>query len=127
MDLPDGLGVDPCAAIGKLVPVHAGNDRVLQLHGRYGFGHPSGLFLVQGRGHSVGDATVLAGPGADVPEDHEGGGPCLPALSDVGASRLFTHRVEGLGPHQLLQLQVFLPPGERTFSQPGFRALSSTV
>src|SRR5262249_21278217 len=57
-------------------------------------------------GPTVRDRAVGAISRADIPQDHEGRGPMLPALSNVGAPRFLAHRVKVEIPHELLELQV---------------------
>src|SRR3989337_2714739 len=52
---------------------------------------------------AVGDSGEAAAPGADVPEDHEGGGQILEALADVGTAGLLTNRAQVQGPEQPLE------------------------
>ena len=62
-------------------------------------------------GRAVGHRAVGAVPGADVAQDHEGGGLVLPALADVGAAGLLAHRVEAELPHHGLDVRVVGPAG----------------
>jgi hypothetical protein len=111
MDLTYGLGINAGSTVGKLIPVHRGDDRVLQLHGLHGIGNPPGFLLVQLIGHPVSHTAVLAGPSANITQNHEGSGPGLPAFPDVGAGSLLTHGVERLLLHELSQLEISGTPG----------------
>src|SRR5205085_2156822 len=80
-------------------------------------------------GHATGDARRLervvpgrfagldvaepTAPGAGVAEDHERGGPPLPALADVRTRRLLTDGVEVLRFDQALELAVLRTPRRR--------------
>jgi hypothetical protein len=54
----------------------------------------------------MGYGAILTGAGTDVSEDHESGRAGLPTLSDVGTTSLFTHRVEGLASHEVLEAEI---------------------
>src|SRR3982750_977326 len=55
---------------------------------------------------AVGDRTVRTVSRTDVAEDHEGRGPVLPALANVGAVCLFADGVKIELAHQMLQPQI---------------------
>ncbi len=55
------------------------------------------------------DQAELAGPGAPVAVDHEGGGAVVPALEDVGAAGLLAHRDQVEGAHGALDVPVRRP------------------
>ena len=110
-DLPDGLGEDVRAEVGEVVAVDGGDDGVAQGELGDGLGHARRLLDVVRRGTPVGDGAVGAVPGADVAQDHEGGGAVLPALADVGAVRLLAHGVQLQLTHELLEAQVVVATG----------------
>ncbi len=62
-------------------------------------------------GRAVGDRAVGAVPGADVAQDHEGGGLVLPAFPDVGAARLLADRVQPQLAHHGLDVRVVRAAG----------------
>ena len=109
--LADRRRVDARAAVGEFVPVHRGDDDMVEIHGLDRLGDAAGLVQVEFGGHPVRDRAVLAGAGADVAQDHEGGGAVLPALADVGTAGLLADRVQRLAAHHALQPQVVRPPG----------------
>src|SRR5688500_5398202 len=65
-----------------------------------------GLQRVERLRGPVRHGAVGAVPGADVAQNHEGGGLVLPALPNVGAPSLLAHRVEAELTHQGLHLDV---------------------
>ena len=93
-----------------------------QPHARHRLGEAHRLERVEGFGRAVGDRAVGAVPGADVAQDHEGGGLVLPALADVGAARLLADRVQAQLAHHGLDVRVVGAAGAFTLSQAGFRA-----
>ena len=92
-DLADALREDEGPAVGKVIAVYRSDDRVLKAHHLNGLGQTHRLLEVERRGPAGLDGTVGAGARADVAEDHEGGGPSVPALADVGAVGLFAYGV----------------------------------
>src|SRR5207244_3152911 len=94
------------ATVRQVVAVHAGDHHVPQPHTLHGCREAHRLTAVEGGRGPVGDRAIRTVPGADVAQDHEGGGAVLPALADVGAMRLLAHRVELEIPHQVLELCV---------------------
>ena len=88
------LREDGRAPVGKVVAVNGRDDAIAEAEALHGAGKARGFPGVDGRGLAAGYGAVTACAGADVAEDHEGGGLSLPALADVGASRLFADGVE---------------------------------
>ena len=106
VDLADGLGVEPGAAVGQVVAGDAGDGRVLQAHGLHGRGDAARLVGVEvGRLARV-DLAEVAAPRALVAADEERRLAVFPALEDVGAAGLLAHRVQALALHQALELGV---------------------
>ena len=56
----------------------------------------------------MGDGAVGTISGADVAEDHEGGGAVLPALTHVWAVSFLTDSVKIELPHEVLQVDIIL-------------------
>src|SRR6185295_8891997 len=95
-----------------------GDDGVAQSHRLHLVRHPRRLQrVVPGRlaGLHVAEAAAT---GADVAEDHEGGGTALPALADVGAVGLLADRMEVVLLDRLLQPAVGGATGSRDL-EPG--------
>ena len=105
-DLPDAPRELLGATIGQVVAVHRGDDHVLQPHPLDRLGEAHRLQRVECRRRAVGNRAVGAVPGADVTQDHKGGGPVLPAFADVGAAGLFAHGVEPQLAHHRLDVRV---------------------
>src|SRR4051812_18173396 len=57
-------------------------------------------------GTSVSNGAVGAVAGADVAEDHEGGGAVFPTFADVGAVGFLAHRMEVQLAHQVLEPHI---------------------
>src|SRR5690606_21580909 len=85
VDLPDGLGVQPGAAVVEVVAGDAGDRGVLQAHLRDGLGDAAGLVPVEFGGPAGVDLAEVAAARALVAADEERGLPVLPAFVDVGA------------------------------------------
>src|SRR5687768_47834 len=79
---------------------------MLQVHLRDRFGDPLRLCDVVLRWPAMRDCAIRAVARADVPQNHEGRGAVLPALTYIGAARLFTDRVEVELAHHVLEPQV---------------------
>ena len=78
-----------------------------QLHRLHRLPHPARLIPVDvAAALAAFHRAEGAGAGADVAEDHEGGGAVPPALGDVRAARLLAHGVEVLPAHDPLDLRV---------------------
>ena len=120
-NLTDRLGPDSRAAVGKLVAIDAGDDRVLQPHRRDGFSDAHRLVQIQRRRSSRRDVAEAARAGADVAQDHQCRRPGGPALAHVGASRRLADGVEPLVVHQVQELQISPPAGIFILSHDGFR------
>ena len=84
-DGANGHGPDSSPAIGKLVAGDTSDNAVLEIHLRDGVGDAGGFTEVELRGATGLDCAEIAGPRADVSEDHHGGGAAGPALAQVGA------------------------------------------
>ena len=106
---PDGLGVEPRAAVDEVVARDAGDRGVAQPHRLDALGHPARLVAVEGQRPAGVDLAEVAAPRALVTADEEGGLAVLPALVDVGAAGLLADRVQALALHQRLELGVLGP------------------
>ena len=106
MNLPDRLGEDVGAEIGKIVAVDGRDDRVLKLHLRDRLRDALRLRDIVLRRPAVGDGAIGAVPGADVAQDHESGGAVLPTFADVGAVRLLADGMQVELTHQVLEPHV---------------------
>jgi hypothetical protein len=71
------------------------------------------------RGHHVAEAATA---GADVPQDHEGGGLLVPALADIGAAGALAYRVQMLLAHELFEFDIIVAVRQLHF-KPGIMAL----
>ena len=112
-DLLDGAGEDGGAAIRLVVTIDTGDDGVAETEARYSFGDAAGLFLIRWTNGFAGrDGAEAAGAGADVAQNHEGGGSVFPALAHVGAAGGFADRVQVERAHDALELLVPFAPKE---------------
>src|SRR5258707_10456675 len=101
------------SAIGLIVSIHAGDHGITQTHGGDRLGNAERLFLIRrsnwlARGHGA----KAASPRANVAQDHECGGPLLPALAPVPAARRFANGVEIQRAHDALQVLITLATEE---------------
>ncbi len=110
-DLPDRLGEDVRAKVGKVVAIDRGDHGVAEIHFANRVSHARRLADVVGRRPPVGHGAVGAVSRADVAEDHERRRAVLPALADVWAMRFLADRVEVEVAHQLLELEISWPAG----------------
>ena len=101
-DLAHHLGEVGRTAVGHIVAVDRGDDDVVQTHLLDGQAHLARLFRIQRLRQARLDVAEGAGPRAGVAHDHQGGVLLAPALADVRAGRLFTHRHQPLGANDLL-------------------------
>ena len=81
-------------AIAQVVPVHRGDDDIAQTHGGNGLGQVVGFGRVGRPGAAVRHVAERAAAGADIPEDHEGGGAVVEALPEIRAIGLLADRGE---------------------------------
>ena len=100
------MGEDLGTAVGQVVPVHAGDDDVPELHLGHRLGEADRLLPIERTRRPMGHGAVRAVPGAHVPQDHERRRFVLPALADVGAVGFLAHRMELQAPHHLLEGHV---------------------
>ena len=107
---PDRLGEDRRAAVGPFVPVDRGDHGEPQAQLLHGPGHALGLVPVQplvrpARLHRAEPAAACA----DIAQDHEGGGPLLPAFPDIRALGALADGVKPVVPDQALQFPEIRP------------------
>ena len=80
------------AAIIQIIPVHRGDDDMVQPHLGHGLGDAAGLVMIDGgrkAGLHIAEGT---GASAGIAQDHERGVFLFPALADIRAARLFAPR-----------------------------------
>ena len=63
---PDAVRQMPGSLVGKVVPGHRSDDRVLELHQPDGLRHPPGLFPIVALGAALGNVAESASPGANI-------------------------------------------------------------
>ena len=68
-DFPDRLGKNGCAPVGQVIPVHRGDDRVLQPQPLHRFGNPEDLkgvviFLASPAASYITGQTIIVDGGA---------------------------------------------------------------
>ncbi len=126
-DVADGFGPDLGAAVGEFVAVDGGDDAMLEFHEGDGFGDAAGLVEVERGRAAGGDVAEAAGAGADVAEDHDGGGAAGPAFAHVGAFGGFADGVELVVVDGLAEGGVGGAGGEFDAEPRGFSAGESVV
>ena len=107
----DRVGEDAGAAVSQVIAIHGRDDGILQAHALHRFGDARRLRRVELVRPPVRHRAVCARSRADVAEDHEGSGPVVPALADVGTARILADRVELEVLHDALEPEVVLRPG----------------
>ena len=118
-NLADGFGENARAAQVVVIAIHAGDDRVLQAKSSDGFGHAARLVPLNGAGLAFGHSAKTAAPGADIAQQHEGGGAMVPALADIGTLRRLANRVQSQAAGQFLEIVKFSPTGALARSHSG--------
>src|SRR5690606_2260410 len=106
VDLADGLGVQPGAAVAQVVAGHPGHGRVTQAHALDRLGYPPRLVGIQRGGPAAVDLAEVTPAGADLAADQERRLPILPAFEDVRAARLLADSVQALPGDERTQLGV---------------------
>src|SRR5262249_33214254 len=96
------------AAVLAVVAIDAGHDRISQSKSRGGLRHPARLVIIDFEWLALLDGAEPTAARADVPQDHEGGRPPIPALTDVRAGGALADRVQAQPAHQILQLAIIL-------------------
>lgn len=82
------------AAVRQIIPVHGGDYHMFQPQSGHGLGQMFRLGRIDRVGPAAGDIAEGAGSGADLSQDHEGGGAVLPAVADIGAGGLLADSVQ---------------------------------
>ncbi len=77
---------------------------MLQSQGCDGFSYAARLIKIERLRTALGDGAETAAAGADVAEQHEGGGLVVPAFADVRALGGFANRVQSEATCQLFEL-----------------------
>jgi hypothetical protein len=99
---PDRFRENGGPPVRKVVSIDGGYHGVPERHRTDRVCDPRGLLAIEFVRASMRHCAVGAGARADVAEDHEGGSPVMPALTDVRAASLLAHRVELEFLHQAL-------------------------
>jgi hypothetical protein len=114
-DLLDGFGPDLCAAVVEFVAIYAGDDDVAEVHDSDGVAYSFGFVEVEFGWAACGDVAEAAGAGADVAEDHEGGGAGGPAFAHVGAFGGLADGVKAMVVDHAEKLGIFFACGHFHF------------
>ena len=96
------------APVLAVVPVNAGDDRVLEAENCAGLGDPARLIVIDSQRSALLNRAETAAPGANVAENHECGRAAVPALTDIGTSRAFTNCVQIEILNQTLQFAIVM-------------------
>src|SRR5262249_987113 len=99
LDRAHRLGVEPGAAVGKIVAGDSGDRGITQAHRLHALRDPARLVAVQRGGFAGVDLTEIATPSAVFATDEEGGLAVFPAFVDVRTPSFFAHRVQTFAPH----------------------------
>ena len=117
-NLCDRAGEEVRAAVGLVVAIDRGHDRVTQAHALDRLGHAQRLVLVgRADGLARGYGAEAAGARTDIAQDHEGGGAMLPAFAHVRATRTFAHGVQVERAHDALQVLIVFA-AEEFYAEP---------
>ena len=108
MDEAAGFGVEPRCAVGQIVSGHARDRHVAQVEVAHGLSDATRLVLVVFRGTARRDIAEVAAARAQCAAEQEGRLAVLPALVDVGAPGLGTHRVQALRVRERAHVLVVL-------------------
>jgi len=117
----DGEGEEFGAAVLTVVTIHAGDDGVAEAEGGAGFGDAAGFVEIDRERCAFLDRAEPAAAGADVAENHEGGGAAVPAFADVGAGGAFADGVEVEIGDEAFQFVVVFAGGGRGAEPVGAR------
>ena len=90
----NGLAEMLGAAIGEIVSGNSGDDDVFEFKAASGFGDAGGFIGFESERASGGDGAEVAGAGATIAGNHEGGGAFAPALPMIGTTGALTDGVE---------------------------------
>jgi hypothetical protein len=93
-DGADGGGPDGGTAVLEFIAGDGGDDTVAEVHLGDGFGDAGGFSEVVFGGAAGLDGAEITGAGADVTQNHEGGGAAGPAFAEVGALGALANGVE---------------------------------
>jgi hypothetical protein len=110
-DLADGVSPDGGATVGQLIAIDAGDDDVLEGHFGDRLADSAGLVEIECGRASGGDVAEAAASGADVAEDHEGGGARVPAFAHVGTHGRLADGVELFFVNEVEEAAVALAGG----------------
>jgi hypothetical protein len=119
----DGGGEDTGAAIGGVIAVDGGDDRVIDAEGLDGLREAEGFKLVDGVGATGVDGAEAAGACAGVTQNHKGGGAAVVALADIWAAGFLTDGVELLAGDKVVDHFEAFASGELCL-EPGRFALA---
>ena len=118
-DLANGLGEDSSTTQIVVIAIHAGDDRMFQAQSGNRFGHAARLVPLDGSRPAFGHGAKTAPPGADVSQEHKGGGAMVPALADIGTLRRLTNGMQSQPAGQFLEIVEVL--AGRSFGPEPFR------
>ena len=99
------------AAVGQLIPIHARDHDVPQVHDPHRIANPSRLIQVQLRRPARRDVAEAAASRADIAQDHQSRRPRAPAFSHVRALGGLADGVQAMIVHQSLELGIPLATG----------------
>lgn len=115
----DGGGKQGGPAVGLVIAIDAGDDGEAEAHAGDGFGDAVGFVVIDGERGALLDGAEAAAAGAEVAEDHEGGGAAVPAVADVGTGGAFADGVQFEVGDELFEVTVVFADGGGGFEPIG--------
>src|SRR5262245_25997667 len=101
-DGPNGCSEDVTPSVRYIIAVHRGNHRITQDECSYRLGDSLCLLLINNPRSPWFPGTEATTACTRIPQQHERGTTLVPALADIGAHCLLTHRMQAMLTYQTL-------------------------